>query len=70
MITYKIELSEYHSRLLKHISEYAEIDVNELIRRLVITHIETFDKDMQEFLEQSLSLTYDEYDGYSGRYID
>lgn len=65
---YEIDLTEYHSTLLKNISEYSEIGVNKLIKGVIICFVEQFDKDMQEYLEQNLPDGY--YDGYSGRYIE
>lgn len=58
----EIEISEYHANILKHISEYSEIDINKLVKGVIVNHIEQFDKDMQEFLEQSLPESY--YDSY------
>lgn len=68
VMKYEIELTEYHANLLKHISEYSEIGVDKLIKGIIVNSIEQFDKDMQEYLEQSLPDSY--YDGYSGRYFD
>ena len=64
----EIEITEYHANLLKHISEYSEIGINKLVKGMIISNIEQFDKDMQDFLEQSLPDSY--YDDYSGRYIE
>lgn len=64
----EIELTEYHANLLKNISEYSEIGINELVKGVIIAHVEQFDKDMQNFLEQSLPDSY--FDDYSGRYIE
>ena len=71
VMRYEIELTEYHANLLRHISEYSEIGVDKLIKGIIVNSIEQFDKDMQEYLEQSLpDGYYNYYDDYSGRYIE
>ena len=65
---YEIELTAYHSTLLKKISEYSEIDVNKLIKYIIVNHIEDFDNRMQDFIEQNIPDEY--YDEFTGRYVE
>lgn len=66
----KIELdfNAYHSNLIKKISDYAEIEINRLLKEMIISNIEKFDSDMMEFIEKNVSDSY--YDDYTNRYID
>lgn len=54
----EINLSDYHANLLKKISKYTEIDVNNICRGMIENFIEEFDSDMCEFIESRLPDDY------------
>lgn len=64
----EIEITNYDYTVLKRISEYSEIDVNKLVKGIIVNVINEFDTSMSEFIERSLPLSY--FDDYVGRYIE
>lgn len=50
----EIELSSYHYNILKKISDYSEIEPMQLAKGLIINHIDEFDSQICEFIEQNL----------------
>lgn len=64
----EIEITTFHYDLLKRISDYSEIQIEKLVKGLVLDYIDKFDSTICELLEKNLPDSY--YDDFINRYID
>lgn len=65
---FEIELTAYHSNIIRKLSDYSEIGAHRLVQGIIINAIEELDTDLWENLERNLPESY--YDDYTGRYKD
>lgn len=63
-----LELTEYDMSILENMAQYFKTAPSKLAKGIIVNTINTFDSDMQEFLEKNMPDSI--YDEYSGRYSD